>query len=234
MYIGNAPLTATRDKIRNIFHHYGKVESVRIRNVLPQNQKMSKRAAAQTGKFSELQKSLTFYVKYEKEESVKAALASGKHELDGHQLIITSAADIKYDPDCSVFVGNLHLKITEDDLIKHFTPVVDVNAVRVVRDKNSHEGIGIAFVRLSDPTLLKKALTLNGSQLLGREIRVTKISKKKNKPNNDNRKGRKFNKRDRNDTKNDKNRGVLPRSKNIHKKFKKRTHKGEKKRTIMS
>ncbi|CEF62501.1 RNA-binding protein 34 [Strongyloides ratti] len=234
LYVGNAPLNTTRDKIRNIFHHFGKVHSVRMRNVLPQNEKMSRRAAAQTGKFSELQKSLTFYVKYEKEESVGAALAAGKHEIDGRQLIVTSANDIKYDPKCSVFVGNLHLKITEDDLIKHFSPVVDVNAVRVVRDRNSHEGIGIAFVRLSDPTLLKKALTLNGSQLLGREIRVTKIAKKKNRSANNGRQGKKFNKGDRKDGKNNKHSGVLPRSKNINKKFKKRTDKKDNKKTIMS
>uniref|UniRef100_A0A0K0FMT3 RNA-binding protein 34 (inferred by orthology to a human protein) n=1 Tax=Strongyloides venezuelensis TaxID=75913 RepID=A0A0K0FMT3_STRVS len=234
LYVGNAPLNTTRNRIRNMFAHYGKVESVRIRNIVPENEKMSKTAAAKTGKFSEVQKNLTFYVKYEKEESVAAALAAGKHEIDNQQLIVTSAADLKYDPKCSVFVGNLHLKITENDLIKHFSPIAEVNAVRVVRDKNSHEGIGIAFVRFSDPNLLKKALALNGSELLGRQIRVTKIAKKNNRPSKGNYNKKSNNRNSKKDHRNNKGDGILPRSKNIKKKFNNKRTKKEEKKTIMS
>uniref|UniRef100_A0A0N4ZRG5 RNA-binding protein 34 n=1 Tax=Parastrongyloides trichosuri TaxID=131310 RepID=A0A0N4ZRG5_PARTI len=237
LFIGNAPLTATRDRIRNIFNHYGKVESVRIRNVHPENEKMSRRAAAQTRKYSEEQKNLNFYVKYEKEESVAAAIAAGKKEMDGNRLIITAADDNKYESNCSVFVGNLPHKITENEVIKHFEKVGEVNAVRVVRNRDTHEGLGIGFVRYQDPSSVEKALELNGKKLKNKELRVTKILKKKNRPvkSNDN---NKFNKKGKFNNKGkkfeDKNKnGLLPRSKKITKQIKKRENKS-KKNSIMS
>uniref|UniRef100_A0AC35TJX9 RNA-binding protein 34 n=1 Tax=Rhabditophanes sp. KR3021 TaxID=114890 RepID=A0AC35TJX9_9BILA len=239
LFVGNAPLTATRDRIRNVFQHFGKIESVRIRNVMPIKEKLGAKVAGKTNKFNENQKSLTFYVKYEKEESVGKVLEQVVHELDGNRLIVNGAAQTEYDSNSSVFCGNLFRGLTEDELIKHFSSCGEVRGVRIVRDKETHQGIGIAYVNFVDPDSVINALNMNGTKLKKRPMRVSKILKKKDRPAfnpKDKNKGyNKFQNKGKNGQNNkdgkEGNLGVSNHSKKIVKKIKKRH--GDNKKTSM-
>jgi len=80
-----------------------------------------------------------------------------------------------FDRKRSVFVGNLGSNVGEADLRAVFEEAGEVNAVRVVRDKETKRCKGIAFVLFKERSSVKAALQYWGAQIGGREIRVTKV-----------------------------------------------------------
>jgi len=83
----------------------------------------------------------------------------------------------RFDRKRSVFVGGLPSNTGEADLRKVFKAAGDIDAVRVVRDKVTQKCKGIAFVLFVERKSVKAALGLWGAEVLGREIRVTKVEK---------------------------------------------------------
>jgi len=86
--------------------------------------------------------------------------------------------DQKYDSKYSIFVGNLSFLINEDQMIEHFSDCGDIERVRIVRDKFAGRGKGIGFVVFKDETSVDLALKLNGEDLNGRPLRITRVVKK--------------------------------------------------------
>jgi RNA recognition motif-containing protein len=59
-------------------------------------------------------------------------------------------------------------------LREHFKECGEIKNVRVIKDKLSHDGKGFGYIFFKSLSGYKKALELNKSELLGREIRVKK------------------------------------------------------------
>ncbi|OMJ80319.1 hypothetical protein SteCoe_19476 [Stentor coeruleus] len=82
---------------------------------------------------------------------------------------------------CQIFIGCLHPSVVESDLYtltSHFGSVVNI---RILRNINTKEPMGLAFVSFSDPTAAQRARAeLNGILFKGRHINVTLYCKNRN------------------------------------------------------
>uniref|UniRef100_A0A8C7YWW5 RNA binding motif protein 34 n=1 Tax=Oryzias sinensis TaxID=183150 RepID=A0A8C7YWW5_9TELE len=89
----------------------------------------------------------------------------------------------QHDHKRSVFVGNLPFDIQEQAFRKHFETCGTVEAVRLVRDKDSGLGKGFGYVLFESADSVQLALELNASKLEGRSIRVKRSVKKEKQKN---------------------------------------------------
>lgn len=77
-------------------------------------------------------------------------------------------------------MGNLKSTVSEQQLFDFVAAqVTEPEAVRIIHDKTSGLGKGIAFVTFKDVSSVPLALNLNGTKFKGRDIRITKVAKKK-------------------------------------------------------
>lgn len=81
------------------------------------------------------------------------------------------------DFDATLFVGNLPFTINEEDLREFVSKEAtkSILNVRIIRDKGTHLGKGIAYVQLTDKGQMRIALEkLSGAKFQGRDLRVKK------------------------------------------------------------
>lgn len=136
------------------------IESVRFRSaaleptaVAPgSTHKTMRKAAFIQGKFEEGRDNMNAYVVFKDEASAKRALALDGAVVSGRHLRVDiAAAPGKVQENRSVFVGNLPFDVKDDDLWRFFGRVCmegedALSTVRVVRDRVTNQGKGIAFV----------------------------------------------------------------------------------------
>jgi RNA recognition motif-containing protein len=73
----------------------------------------------------------------------------------------------------NIFVGNLSYQVTEPELEAAFGAYGAVERVSIVRDRETGQPRGFAFVEMTDSGEANKAIqALNGYQLSGRAINV--------------------------------------------------------------
>ena len=73
----------------------------------------------------------------------------------------------------NIFVGNLSYQTTQEELDAVFAAYGVVERVSIVRDRDSGQPRGFAFVEMSDGTAAARAIQeLNGRELNGRTINV--------------------------------------------------------------
>lgn len=96
----------------------------------------------------------------------------------------SGGGEVAYDHTRSVFLGNLAYGVDEEDIIRLFHRSKEypelsgsVEAVRVVRDRKTNLGKGIAFVLFKKSGDARTALLLDGAKLGDRAVRVTRASK---------------------------------------------------------
>lgn len=74
----------------------------------------------------------------------------------------------------NIYAGNLDHSVTEDDLKDAFSEFGDVSSVNIIKDRSSGQSKGFGFVEMPNDSEADKAMeALNGSQLKGREIKVS-------------------------------------------------------------
>ena len=79
----------------------------------------------------------------------------------------------------NLFVGNLSLQTTEDELRTVFEPYGEITRLQVMTDRDTGRARGFAFVELSDDDEAAKAITeLNGKELDGRALNVNEARPK--------------------------------------------------------
>jgi RNA recognition motif-containing protein len=73
----------------------------------------------------------------------------------------------------NIFVGNLSYQITESELESAFSQYGAVERVSIVRDRDTGQPRGFAFVEMTDATEATNAINaLNGREMNGRQINV--------------------------------------------------------------
>lgn len=73
----------------------------------------------------------------------------------------------------NIFVGNLSYQTTEDDLTAAFSSYGAVDRVSIVRDRDTGQSRGFAFVEMPNGPEAEKAITgMNGRELNGRTLNV--------------------------------------------------------------
>ncbi len=82
----------------------------------------------------------------------------------------------------NIYVGNLALNVTEEDLKKFFEPFGTVESVKIIKDKFSGESRGFGFVEMPAGAEAQSAIKgLNGKELKGLMIKANEAQPQKNK-----------------------------------------------------
>ncbi len=73
----------------------------------------------------------------------------------------------------NLFVGNLTFDTTEDALRELFSPMGEVQQIRIMTDRDTGKSRGFAFVEMaSDEDAAKAIAALNGKELGGRALTI--------------------------------------------------------------
>lgn len=175
------------------------VESVRFRSIAVADPKLPRKVAIQKGLLHESRDSLNAYVVFTEPEGEGAKVdwakkavevCNGKDmEVDGKawrirvDAMATSvgadgapvAAAVKHDNAHTIFCGNLPFSVNENDLYAHFDNCGEIDVVRVVRDRQTGMGKGIAFITFKDDQSMRNALASNAMKFKGeRVLRIMK------------------------------------------------------------
>ena len=149
--------------------------------------KVPQRAKVILKEYSSQKDNKNAYVLFEKnEDAIKAVktlnqsvVPGGKHirvDLDSKTIEAADPAERgahssqENDTNTTIFIGNLPFTVNEEDLRKHFTGLTQkgdshlmaagdgILNVRVVRDKETHIGKGIAYVMFASKPLMRLAI----------------------------------------------------------------------------
>lgn len=72
-----------------------------------------------------------------------------------------------------IYVGNLHFKATEEDLMELFSKSGEVESVKIIKDLSTGNSRGFGFVEMSADEDAQKAIkTLNGYTFMERKLNV--------------------------------------------------------------
>ncbi|KAI5616620.1 RNA-binding protein 34 isoform X1 [Silurus asotus] len=192
VFVGNLPVNCTKKDLKKLFRDLGAIESVRFRSVLREDPTMSRRLAAIRRQVDPKKTSINAYVVFKDEDGAANALQRNGMEIqkDVYIRVDRVAQCGSHDHKRSIFVGNLPYDITELPLRQHFEDCGNVEAVRLVRDRNTGAGKGFGYVLFESTDAVMLALKLNGSRLLERSIRVKRSVKKEKVKNESEKKGR--------------------------------------------
>lgn len=92
-----------------------------------------------------------------------------------------------------IYVGNLSYRTTEEGLESAFAAFGTVNNVSIVRDRESGQSRGFAFIEMEDDTQATAAIDgLNGTQVDGRTLTVNEARPRAGGPGGGARGGREF------------------------------------------
>ncbi|MEE4112381.1 MAG: RNA-binding protein [Desulfobacteraceae bacterium] len=79
----------------------------------------------------------------------------------------------------NIYVGNLSFDVTQDDLRSAFEAFGKVDAVNIIKDRDSGRPKGFGFVEMSSGAEAKKAIeAMNGKEFKGRAMNVNEARPK--------------------------------------------------------
>ena len=82
-----------------------------------------------------------------------------------------------------IYVGNLSYDASEDDVREAFSAFGNVESVKLIMDRETGRPRGFAFVTMPEADEANSAIeSLNGSELLGRELRVREATPRPERP----------------------------------------------------
>jgi RNA recognition motif-containing protein len=85
-----------------------------------------------------------------------------------------AGAVVRRKMESKLYVGNLSYSTTEDDLRTLFFQAGTVSSVALIKDRDSGQSKGFAFVEMSNQSEAQKAISMfNGYNLGDRELRVS-------------------------------------------------------------
>ena len=214
VFVGNLPANTTRKDLVRAFKACGPIASTRIRSVATQadaavklppqqagNQKLVRQILVNQRKVDTTVKAtVQGYVVFQSADAVEHALqlnntpisiANEKEETTRHMRV--DRVNKEYDAKRSVFVGNLPYQADEETLRETFLQGCpdwnddDVEGVRLVRDKATHQCKGFGYLLFKDASFVSTALrTMDGQDYHGRPLRVRVCGKRfKSKPDDD-------------------------------------------------
>lgn len=82
-----------------------------------------------------------------------------------------------------IYVGNLSFDASEDDVREAFAAFGSVDSVKIIMDRETGRPRGFAFISMGDSSEANAAIeSLDGSELLGRELRVREATPRPERP----------------------------------------------------
>jgi hypothetical protein len=109
IFVGNIPSDTPIKTIEQLFKPYGKIENIRIRGVVPNDNRMSFKVATITKKIHPKVQSLYVFIVFKEEISAKEAIKLNGHKLKNNTLRVdlSKSKNKVRDQKKSIFVGNL-------------------------------------------------------------------------------------------------------------------------------
>jgi RNA recognition motif-containing protein len=150
IFVGNIPVSYKHKDLKKLFSSYGKIEKVWFRSVPVEQNKLGKKANFILKNLQEGADAMNGYVKFAEKESAEQACQVNGTKVEDHTLRVFLCLDSNLDYETTVFVGNLHLEVREEELRQHFEHIGEVVNVRVIKDKTTFKGIGIGYVRFAN------------------------------------------------------------------------------------
>ncbi|XP_010019918.1 PREDICTED: RNA-binding protein 34, partial [Nestor notabilis] len=180
VFVGNLPVDCTAQVLKSRFKEYGQIKSIRFRSLVPAEDTLSKKLAAIKHKVHPNAKFVNAYIVYKEEcDAIKALKENGTEIASGFHIRVDIASKSNsHDNKRSIFVGNLSYDISDDAVREHFSACGSVVAVRIVRDRNTGLGKGFGYVLFEDTDAVHLAQRLNGTDLMGRKVRVQRCGEK--------------------------------------------------------
>jgi len=192
VFVGNLPASVNVKDIKRRFKDYGSVETVRLRGAARPDLKTTKKVAVITRKIHENRNNINAYVRFkDKESALKSCQLNGTDfdshvirvdmamkEGDGSTNQVNGSTGKHHDQSKSIFLGNLHFGIEEDQVRKHFQACGDIIDVRLIRDSFTGIGKGFGYVNFKSSDSIELGLKMNGSSLEGRDVRVSRATNK--------------------------------------------------------
>ena len=75
----------------------------------------------------------------------------------------------------TIYVGNISYTLSEEDVIKIFEVMGQVETIKLIRDKPTGKSKGYCFIEMPDKKEAMEAInTLDGKEVAGRNLRVIK------------------------------------------------------------
>lgn len=186
LFIGNVSLNVTKKMLKKVFAKFGEIETLRFRSFIGADLKVPKKVAVIKKDFHSECKSLNAYVVYKSKESIGKALTCNGLVLEGLHLRVDTATPEKQNRNKNaLFVGNLPFNVPDEDVYRHFEKCGTIDYVRLIRDKATGAGKGFGYVTFKNGDGVVFGLKLNGSQLNGRAIRVSRCENSMKNQNTD-------------------------------------------------
>jgi RNA recognition motif-containing protein len=79
----------------------------------------------------------------------------------------------------NIYVGNLPISMTEDDLRGIFAAYGEVSSAKIILDRETGRGRGFGFVDLTENAARKAISELNGTEYQGKQLTVNEALEKK-------------------------------------------------------
>ncbi|XP_040178793.1 RNA-binding protein 34 [Rana temporaria] len=174
IFIGNLPVSCTKQMLKACFKDFGEIESMRFRSLARADASLSKKVATIQRKIHPKRKNINAYVLFKEQESATKALVRNGTEISNgfHIRVDLASKSSTHDNKKSAFVGNLPYDVEEEALRGHFSDCGDIEAIRIIRDQKTGIGKGFGYVLFQGTDAVQLALKLNNSDLMGRKIRV--------------------------------------------------------------
>ncbi|XP_069497489.1 RNA-binding protein 34 [Ambystoma mexicanum] len=174
VFVGNLPVSFTKQALRALFKGFGTIESVRFRSVARAEPSLNRKVAAIQRQVHPKRKTLHAYVVFKEEVAAGRALANNGAQVEGgFNIRVDRASGGKsHDNRRSAFVGNLPYDAEDQVVRDHFAQCGEVVAVRIIRDRETGVGKGFGYVLFAGIDGAQLAMKLDGSELMGRKVRV--------------------------------------------------------------
>lgn len=174
------PLETTRKYLEKLFGKYGAIEKVWFRSLaLEHDSKIPMKAKIIKNQYGEQKDNKNAYVLFKsKDDAVKATAELNQAVVgDKHIRVDLDGEAEKNDFETTIFIGNLPWVVNEEELRAQFESAGKILNVRVIRDKETFIGKGIAYIQFSTTAEMKVALdTKNNLKFKGRELRVKRAT----------------------------------------------------------
>ena len=163
LYVTNYPAAADEQYIRDLFHSYGKIVSIRFPSL-----KANKRR-----RFC--------YVELETPDQATAALAQDGKAIDDLELVVKisnpavrKARDTTQSQGRTIFIGQLPFKAREKDLQEFFAQYGTIENCKMPMDPSSKSrNKGIAFITYTEKSSADAALQMNGHTFQERRLKIS-------------------------------------------------------------
>jgi len=180
VFVGNLPCDTKDKALKKLFSEFGKVESVRFRNLARADEMKTKKYAAIKKDFHELKKNFNAYIRFSTEEAAKQSCQLNGTTFEGNVIRVDCALNRRHDQGRAVFLGNLGFTTHEEDVRAAFIKYGKIENVRLIRDSNTGICKGFGYINFESRDGVEAVMALDPDciTILDRKIRFSRAVRK--------------------------------------------------------